>query len=213
MSCATSLPLAPLRAESWFETRQPLILLASSAPRPLGTSLPITAHTAPSARQRDVSAIEYADFAGPVPRQFERLFTKRARRLRRLYERFDACDDPGVRGSFGEGGFPRLGGNWGACDPMRPRLMRAGGARHCRAGDGHGHTNRVLIEHLPQICASQLLWIAGAWDGWMLASSIPCAPADHVPRYGMICGMIVIQTCGARRARLGPTQTPPLTLR
>ncbi|WP_417601079.1 MBL fold metallo-hydrolase [Pararhodobacter oceanensis] len=106
-----------------------------------------------------------------------------------------------ILGCGSSGGVPRLGGEWGACDPENPRNRR----RRCSMlleRDGPGGTTRVLIDTSPDM-RDQLL---GAGVGELDAVAYTHSHADHVHGIDDL-RMIVFNT----RKRLpvwadGPTQ-------
>lgn len=60
-----------------------------------------------------------------------------------------------ILGCGSSGGVPRLGGNWGACDPREPKNRR----RRCSLlveRLGEGGTTRVLIDTSPDMRAQLL---------------------------------------------------------
>ena len=63
-----------------------------------------------------------------------------------------------ILGCGSSGGVPRLGGNWGECDPGNPRNMRRRCSMLVVRRDGEAET-RVLIDTSPDL-RSQLL------DAW-----------------------------------------------
>ncbi|MFN4101431.1 MAG: MBL fold metallo-hydrolase [Pararhodobacter sp.] len=80
-----------------------------------------------------------------------------------------------ILGCGSSGGVPRLGGDWGACDPMNPRNRR----RRCSLlleRIGEGGTTRVLIDTSPDM-REQLL---DAGVGTLDAVVYTHAHADHV---------------------------------
>ncbi|PVH30430.1 MBL fold metallo-hydrolase [Pararhodobacter oceanensis] len=106
-----------------------------------------------------------------------------------------------ILGCGSSGGVPRLGGEWGACDPANPRNRR----RRCSMlleRDGPEGTTRVLIDTSPDM-RDQLL---GAGVGELDAVAYTHSHADHVHGIDDL-RMIVFNT----RKRLpvwadGPTQ-------
>ncbi|WP_417588225.1 MBL fold metallo-hydrolase [Pararhodobacter oceanensis] len=106
-----------------------------------------------------------------------------------------------ILGCGSSGGVPRLGGEWGACDPGNPRNRR----RRCSMlleRDGPEGTTRVLIDTSPDM-RDQLL---GAGVGELDAVAYTHSHADHVHGIDDL-RMIVFNT----RKRLpvwadGPTQ-------
>ncbi len=80
-----------------------------------------------------------------------------------------------ILGCGSSGGVPRLGGNWGACDPKNPRNLR----RRCSAlveRDGPDGTTSVLIDTSPDL-RNQLL---DAGTGRLDAVVYTHSHADHV---------------------------------
>lgn len=80
-----------------------------------------------------------------------------------------------ILGCGSSGGVPRLGGNWGDCDPNNPRNHR----RRCSLlieREGEGGTTRVLIDTSPDL-RSQLL---DAGVGTLDAVLYTHSHADHV---------------------------------
>jgi len=80
-----------------------------------------------------------------------------------------------ILGCGSSGGVPRLGGNWGACDPAEPRNARRRCSLLITRTDGAGIT-RVLIDTSPDMRA-QLL---DAGVGHLDAVVYTHAHADHV---------------------------------
>ncbi len=60
-----------------------------------------------------------------------------------------------ILGSGSSGGVPRLGGNWGACDPDNPKNHRRRCSMLIERADGDG-TTRVLIDSSPDLRAQLL---------------------------------------------------------
>lgn len=80
-----------------------------------------------------------------------------------------------ILGCGSSGGVPRLGGEWGACDPLNPRNRRS----RCSLlleRVGRGGTTRVLIDTSPDM--RQQLLDAGV--GWLDAVVYTHPHADHV---------------------------------
>ncbi len=80
-----------------------------------------------------------------------------------------------ILGCGSSGGVPRLGGNWGDCDPAEPRNAR----RRCSMlveRDGPGGTTQVLIDTSPDLRAQLLDAGVGRLDGVIYTHS----HADHV---------------------------------
>lgn len=80
-----------------------------------------------------------------------------------------------ILGCGSSGGVPRLGGNWGACDPHEPKNRR----RRCSLlveRLGERGTTRVLIDTSPDMRAQLLDADVGALDGVVYTHS----HADHV---------------------------------
>jgi phosphoribosyl 1,2-cyclic phosphate phosphodiesterase len=104
-----------------------------------------------------------------------------------------------ILGCGSSGGVPRLGNDWGACDPADPRNRR----RRCSAlveRDGPGGTTRVLIDTAPDM-REQLL---DAGVGLLDAVVYTHAHADHV--HGLDD---LRQVVFNRRARLPVWADPP----
>lgn len=79
-----------------------------------------------------------------------------------------------ILGCGSSGGVPRIGGQWGACDPANPRNRR----RRCSMlveRDGPGGTTRVLIDASPDLREQLLDAGVGALDGVVFTHS----HADH----------------------------------
>lgn len=80
-----------------------------------------------------------------------------------------------ILGCGSSGGVPRLGGQWGACDPDEPRNHR----RRCSLlieQDGPEGTTRVLVDSSPDLRMQLLDAGVGALDGVIYTH----AHADHV---------------------------------
>ena len=80
-----------------------------------------------------------------------------------------------ILGCGSSGGVPRLGGNWGACDPANPRNRR----RRCSVlleREDEGGTTRVLIDTSPDLRDQLLGTGTGTLDGVIYTH----AHADHV---------------------------------
>ena len=80
-----------------------------------------------------------------------------------------------ILGCGSSGGVPRLGGNWGACDPANPRNYR----RRCSLlieQEDTGGVTRVLIDTSPDLRAQLLDAGVGTLDGVVYTH----AHADHV---------------------------------
>ena len=80
-----------------------------------------------------------------------------------------------ILGCGSSGGVPRLGGNWGGCDPREPKNRR----RRCSLlveRLGEGGTTRVLIDTSPDMRAQLLDADVGVLDGVVYTHS----HADHV---------------------------------
>lgn len=80
-----------------------------------------------------------------------------------------------ILGCGSSGGVPRLGGNWGACDPNNPRNNR----RRCSVlveRDGPDGTTTVLIDTSPDLRGQLLDTGTGRLDGVVYTH----AHADHV---------------------------------
>jgi phosphoribosyl 1,2-cyclic phosphate phosphodiesterase len=80
-----------------------------------------------------------------------------------------------ILGCGSSGGVPRLGGQWGACDPHDPRNSRRRCSLLVERLDGDAAT-RVLIDTSPDLRA-QLL---GVGVGWLDGAVYTHAHADHV---------------------------------
>lgn len=80
-----------------------------------------------------------------------------------------------ILGCGSSGGVPRLGGDWGACDPANPRNARRRCSLLVERFDGGGAT-RVLIDSSPDLRA-QLLDVG---VGWLDGVAYTHAHADHV---------------------------------
>lgn len=80
-----------------------------------------------------------------------------------------------ILGCGSSGGVPRLGGDWGACDPHNPRNRR----RRCSMlveRIGHGGVTRVLIDTSPDMREQLLDAGVGVLDGVVFTHS----HADHM---------------------------------
>lgn len=105
-----------------------------------------------------------------------------------------------ILGCGSSGGVPRLGGDWGACDPTEPRNART----RCSAlvtREGPGGATRVLLDTSPDLRAQLLAAGVGTLDAVLYTHP----HADHVHGIDDL-RMVVIN----RRARLpvwtdGPT--------
>lgn len=80
-----------------------------------------------------------------------------------------------ILGCGSSGGVPRLGGQWGACDPQDPRNARRRCSLLVERIDGDAAT-RALIDTSPDLRA-QLL---GVGVGWLDGVAYTHAHADHV---------------------------------
>ena len=80
-----------------------------------------------------------------------------------------------ILGCGSSGGVPRLGGNWGDCDPNNPKNNRRRCSMLVQRRDRHG-TTRVLIDTAPDLRAQLLDANVGALDGVVYTHS----HADHV---------------------------------
>lgn len=80
-----------------------------------------------------------------------------------------------ILGSGSSGGVPRLGGEWGACDPENPRNARRRCSLLITRRDGEG-TTQVLIDTSPDLRAQLLDAGVGRLDGVVYTH----AHADHV---------------------------------
>ncbi|MBV2358277.1 MBL fold metallo-hydrolase [Thalassococcus sp. CAU 1522] len=79
-----------------------------------------------------------------------------------------------ILGCGSSGGVPRLGGEWGACDPANPKNLR----RRCSMlveQDGPGGTTRVLVDTSPDLRAQLLETGTGELDAVIWTH----AHADH----------------------------------
>ncbi len=54
-------------------------------------------------------------------------------------------------GTGSSGGVPRVGGDWGACDPSEPRNRRRRCCALVELGDGDGNVTRILIDTSPDL--------------------------------------------------------------
>ncbi|MDG1431835.1 MAG: MBL fold metallo-hydrolase, partial [Paracoccaceae bacterium] len=80
-----------------------------------------------------------------------------------------------ILGCGSSGGVPRLGGNWGDCDPNNPKNRR----QRCSLlieQDGNDGTTRVLIDSGPDMRAQLVDAGVGELDGVVYTH----AHADHV---------------------------------
>ncbi len=93
------------------------------------------------------------------------------RRNRPLMPRLRAT----ILGCGSSGGVPRLGGDWGACDPANPRNTRRRCSLLVERVEGDDAT-RVLIDTSPDLRAQQLDAGVGMLDGVVYTH----AHADHV---------------------------------
>lgn len=80
-----------------------------------------------------------------------------------------------ILGCGSSGGVPRLGGNWGACDPKNPKNARRRCSMLVERIDGEGVT-RVLIDTSPDLRAQLLDAGVGNLDGVIYTHE----HADHV---------------------------------
>lgn len=97
-----------------------------------------------------------------------------------------------ILGCGSSGGVPRLGGQWGACDPAEPRNRRSRCSMLIERTDGEAVT-RVLIDTSPDLRSQLLEAGVGVLDGVVYTH----AHADHV--HGIDDLRVVVFN---RRARL-----------
>ena len=80
-----------------------------------------------------------------------------------------------ILGCGSSGGVPRLGGNWGACDPDNPKNARRRCSMLVERTEGDA-TTRILIDTSPDLRAQLLDANVGALDAVVYTH----AHADHV---------------------------------
>lgn len=80
-----------------------------------------------------------------------------------------------ILGCGSSGGVPRLGGNWGACDPANPKNARRRCSMLVERAEGDA-TTRILIDTSPDLRAQLLDANVGALDAVIYTH----AHADHV---------------------------------
>ena len=165
-SCATSSPRAPLN-RILLETDSPY--LAPPPHRGRRNEPAYTAFTAKTGAQ--VFGLTEAEFAAATTANFDRLFTKAARRKGRMMATLRFT----ILGCGSSGGVPRLGGDWGDCDPANPKNRRRRCSmlveRHRRRG-----ITRVLIDTSPDMRDQLLDAGVGTLDGVVYTHS----HADHM---------------------------------
>ncbi|HCE25390.1 MAG TPA: phosphoribosyl 1,2-cyclic phosphodiesterase, partial [Hyphomonas sp.] len=54
-------------------------------------------------------------------------------------------------GTGSSGGVPRVGGDWGACDPSEPKNRRLRSSALVQSFDAHGASTNVLIDTSPDL--------------------------------------------------------------
>jgi phosphoribosyl 1,2-cyclic phosphate phosphodiesterase len=76
-----------------------------------------------------------------------------------------------ILGCGSSGGVPRIGGDWGACDPAEPRNRRSRCSLLLTARGGDGEATRVLIDTSPDIREQLLAARLGALDAVVFSHS------------------------------------------
>ena len=73
-------------------------------------------------------------------------------------------------------GVPRIGGDWGACDPSNPKNRRRRCSLLAQRVSRHGHFTNVLIDTSPDLREQALSAGIGTLDGVLFTHS----HADHI---------------------------------
>ena len=70
-----------------------------------------------------------------------------------------------ILGCGSSGGVPRIGGNWGACDPANPKNRRLRSSVLIEKQSAQGATTRILVDTSPDIRQQLLNAEAGCLNG------------------------------------------------
>lgn len=92
-----------------------------------------------------------------------------------------------VLGCGSSPGVPRIGGDWGACDPANPKNRRSRCSLLAERLGASGRTTRVLIDTSPDLRAQALAADFGTLDGVLYTH----AHADHIHGIDDLRGFVI----------------------